>query len=487
MTGVSPPSLTEMPVEQWLSHAAEMRRQGNAQGAILVLEKALQRYPNGLELYGELFGLHGAAGDYAAALSVLQRAQSHCGGSTPLAYNMAWCCQQLGWYEEAEQRYRHVLARQADLLEAWNNLGLVLRDQGRYQEALAVWTAGLQHAPPLPASPPRTWNGPPDTRICMRRHRASIWLLLEDFEHGWPEYEWRFVGSDESPEPVAIPVWTGGPLAGKRLLVRAEQGIGDEIFFAGWIPYLMETGTEIVLECTPRLGPLFRRAWPDITVHAHDWKRDSLPGELLDRVDLQVPVGSLPGLLMQAWKGVSPASPYLMPEPALQAEWRARLAATGNGLKVGLSWRGGGDPVTIRRRSIPIETFSVLGGVADVQLIDIQYGSTETERVALEQAGLPLHHLEGADPLQDMDAFAAKLSALDLIVSVDNATAHLAGALGVKTFLTQPLLPEWRWGLERHDCLWYHSVRQFRALNNDEWVGVLWDLRNGLVAAEHDV
>jgi tetratricopeptide (TPR) repeat protein len=469
-------SLPAPPPKLWCLLAQYARRLGKHEQARAAINEGLLRHPSSLELYAEL--AEQFAHEPEALLEVYGRAAAACGESSSLLHNMGCAHQALDHPAEAERYYRSALARNDLLIESWNNLGLMLCEQSRFNEALQVWAQGLKRGESLPP----VSRGVPirnDPRIQIRWHRAMIWLLLENFADGWSEYEWRFAGSGETPPAILARRWTGELLAGKRILVLGEQGIGDEIFFASFLSDLTARGAEVVVACAPRLVGLFARAWPNLELHAHDrYANVPLPATCA-RVELQVPIGSLPGLLWGETTDHITRSSYLRPDIQARERWVLRHRALGAGISVGLSWRGG-TSATKAKRSIPIGMFAPLGAITGARFIDIQYGSRADERAEFEREGVSLVHFGETDPLRDLDDFAAQLSALDIVISVDNSTVHLAGALGVPTWVLQPNVPEWRWGTERQDCRWYGSVRQFRQPVRGQWPCVIEDVAAAL-------
>jgi ADP-heptose:LPS heptosyltransferase len=198
------------------------------------------------------------------------------------------------------------------------------------------------------------------------------------------------------------------------------------------------------------------------------WLKDAPP------IDRQIPIGGLPRLLRAGLTAFPRHHGYLVPDPGFQDIWRDRYAKLGEGLKIGISWRGGGLPAVKMRRSTTLDQWRDILKLPDAHFINLQYGDTTADRErARQQMGAVIHDWEDSDPLKDMDYFAAKVAMLDLVISVDNSTVHMAGALGVTAWVLQPFAPDWRWLREREDSPWYPSVRLFRADRPGAWEGVL--------------
>jgi tetratricopeptide (TPR) repeat protein len=346
------------------------------------------------------------------------------------------------------------------------NLGNVRRALGKLAEASAAFDSAIRLDPSFANA---HWN-----QACCR-------LLAGDFAAGWQEYEWRERAGEVALDVYPQPHWQGEPLDGQTILVHAEQGIGDEILFASCLPDLLARAGHCVVVCEPRLEKLFARSFPQASVHGIARRRDRVGASLTERIDKQIPAGSLPFHFLPTRESFPKREHFLVPETARQAEWRARYEALGPGLKVGISWRAGGQPSERRKRTTGLELWREVFAVPDVHFIHLQYGECADELAAAQrELGATIHDLDGADPLVDLDAFAAKIAALDLVLSVGNATVHLAGALGVPAWAVLPKIPGWRWMLAGRESPWYSSVRLFRQRERGQWAPVFDEIANAL-------
>jgi len=295
---------------------------------------------------------------------------------------------------------------------------------------------------------------------------------MGNFSEGWPEYEWRWAGNGLSYRPFPQPVWEGEPLGGKTILVYSEQGVGDEIMFASCIPDLIERAGHVIIDCERRLAPLFQRSFPIATIHGGPQINDMSWLSGVPSVDVQVAIGSLPLYLRHNFDDFHRHSGYLVPEPTKLARWRKRFRELGSGLKVGISWRGG-NPSKMRNRSTPLTLWSEILTSPGIHFINLQYGNCKDELAEAKQSlGIEIHDWEDADPLKDLDDFSAQISALDLVISIDNSTVHMAGALATPVWILLPFAPEWRWLTDRDDSYWYPNVRHFRQCTPDSWNNV---------------
>jgi ADP-heptose:LPS heptosyltransferase len=176
----------------------------------------------------------------------------------------------------------------------------------------------------------------------------------------------------------------------------------------------------------------------------------------------------------------------LKADPSLTDTWRARYAGLGPGLKLGISWRGGHVPEIRNRRSTRLEQWAETLRIPGMHVINLQYGDTAGEiRQAEGEFDIRIHDWEDSNPLQDLDQFAAKIAALDLVVSVDNATVHMAGAVGVPVWVLQPFSPDWRWLIDREDSHWYPGLRQIRQPGADDWAAVFGQVTQELTRLAH--
>jgi hypothetical protein len=261
---------------------------------------------------------------------------------------------------------------------------------------------------------------------------------------------------------VAGASWDGAPLAGRRLLVHAEQGIGDTFQFVRYLPRLNAAGGEVVFLAPDRLRPLLA---PAIGAARIVGGADPLPS-----YDVHAPLLSLPHLLGDG-APYAPPQPYLAADPARRRHWADRLGD--GGLKVGLVWQGNPNFRADRRRSVPLAALAPMAALAGIRLIALQVGPGAEQRDALPWAKERLETLE-ARP-DDNGAFldtAAIIASLDLVISSDTATAHLAGALGVPAWVMLSYVPDWRWGLVDATTPWYPSARLFRQTAPGDWSGV---------------
>ena len=299
---------------------------------------------------------------------------------------------------------------------------------------------------------------------------------IQHFLHGrwsqaWACYETRWQIEAARNRRFPQPMWRGEPIVGKTLLVWGEQGVGDEIMFTSMIPDLVEQGVNVILELDARLLDLYRRSFPHLQCVARE--NPPAPAILEADIDFQAPCGSLGRWLRPDEASFSGRPSFLKADMAQTEILRRRYREGAHSHVVGVSWRSlnrdiGDD------KSMDVTNLGPLAEIPGVRLVDLQYGDTAADRVVFEQAlGVKMLRDPEIDPLQDLDGFAAHVSAMDLVVSISNTTAHMAGALGVPAWVMVPVTPLWRWMMDREDSPWYPSLRLFRQAVPGDWRDVI--------------
>jgi Flp pilus assembly protein TadD len=339
--------------------------------------------------------------------------------------------------EEAIACYRCALDLKPDYPQVQNNLAMALCEGGRLEESLAVFRALVESRP---GEAELHWN------------YSLVLLLSGDFEQGWREYEYRWQApSFRSPRRnFARPLWTGSDLAGRTILLHAEQGLGDTIQFIRYAPILAEraqrVGATVIVECQPELCRLLQ-GLPGV-------ERVIPAGRALGEFDLHCPMLSLPVAMGTTARNIPNRSQYLHAPEDLRQRWAKKVGEDPAGYRVGLVWAGSPTHANDRRRSIPPDLLSPLASVAGVTFYSIQLNSTS--------APAGINFIDHAQDLHDFADTAGLIMNLDLIISVDTAAAHLAGALGRKVWTMLPYSPDWRWQMAREDSPWYPTMRLFR-------------------------
>ncbi|MCW2235634.1 tetratricopeptide repeat protein [Azospirillum canadense] len=347
-----------------------------------------------------------------------------------------------------------------------NNLADALMLAGRPAEALEQADAALAQAPDLA-----------DARLA----RATALLTLGRFAEGWDAWENRWAGQvwadqiDRFPQPA----WTGEPVEEGRLLVWGEQGVGDELQFAALLPLLTQAGVRCLLECDARLALLLARSLPEVEVVARGTPPD--PRLTAPGIAAQTPSGSLPRRLLRDATDFQRLHPYLVADPARTAAFRAAdgpADKTGKPL-VGIAWHTT-NPKWGRSRNIPLPDLARALHAAGARMVVLQYGDWAAEVAALAGEGIDIAIPTALDLRDDLDGLAARIAATDLVVTIDNVTAHMAGALGHPAWVLLGHAADWRWLRDRPDSPWYPSATLFRQPAAGDWGAVLDAVRERL-------
>jgi Flp pilus assembly protein TadD len=359
--------------------------------------------------------------------------------------------------QEAADSYRQALRLNPGYAPAHNNLGVVLQEQGNLTEVLNSFDQALRLEPGFSAA---HWN------------RALLLLLLGDWEQGWREYEWRWTQPGFVDRKFRQPLWNGSDLAGKAILLHAEQAAGDTFQFIRYAPLVKQRGGNVIVECQPPLIKLLASAKGIDCLLAR--------GAPLPAFDVHAALTSLPGIFRTTPSSVPATGPYLQADPGLVDYWEHQLAnlrspksQTGSNKKdflVGIVWQGNPNYENDRWRSFPLALFSRLAQLEGVRLISLQKGLGTEQLEAWPGPNPPVSFGPQLDETAGafMDT-AAIMMGLDLVISSDTAVPHLAGALGVPVWVALPLVPDWRWLLQTDKSAWYPKMRLFRQTRLGQW------------------
>jgi tetratricopeptide (TPR) repeat protein len=370
-------------------------------------------------------------------------------------YNRGTTLHQMTRYEEAVASYDRAIALQPNYPEAYSNRGASLWELKRHDEALASYDRAIAIAPEFPEA---HWNA------------ASLRLLTGDFERGWAEYEWRWKYKTLAAgrRNFTQPQWGGEPIEGKAILLHSEQGLGDAIQFCRYVPLVAARGGRVILEVDGRLRDL---------MSSLDGASQVLsPGDVLPHFDVHCPLLSLPGAFHTLLETVPSHVPYLRPSAERLAKWNSRLGPK-QGFRIGLIWSGNPAHHRDQARSIELAALTPLLD-AGAAFFSLQKDPRPADAAVL--AGRS-DVVQIADELADFSDTAAVMAQLDLIISVDTSTVHLAGALGRPVWILLPYLPDWRWLLDRADSPWYPTARLFRQDETRQWDTVIPRVRSALL------
>ena len=422
---------------------------GDREQAAQAYREAIRLRPEMALAHNNLGNIYKQQGNTAEAIACYEQAVGIHPEQAEALMNLGSVLQQQGQLPETVACYQKALRSKPDSAEAYSNLGAVLQEQGKAARALACYQASLRLRPDFPEA---------------HYNLALLYLSQEKFAEAWPEYVWRLKCQHFRARVFGKPLWDGSPLAGRTLLVHAEQGLGDTMMFVRFLSAVRKLGGRVLLESQPSLVPLLKASGIDDVYAA---------GDELPPYDVYLPLLNSPSVLGVTRESLAGASPYLTADSGLVRRWSDKLSAR-EGFRVGIAWQGNPEYAFDRMRSIPLGQFAPLAEVAGARLISLQKSAAEQSRtgqVAPVAAGFTMEDLgpgldEAAGAFMDT---AAVMKNLDLVVTSDTATAHLAGALSVPVWVALCASPDWRWFVEREDSPWYPTMRLFRQQTAGDW------------------
>jgi len=361
-------------------------------------------------------------------------------------------------YGEAVAAYDRALVLAPHFAPGWSDRGLALQNHGRLAEALESFRRAESLDPVLAAAP---------------LNRALCHLLMQDFESGLPLYEWR----KQMPRPMEArvydqPLWTGAEdIRGKTLFCYIEQGLGDAIQYYRYVRFALDRGARVILSVPTQLVELLKRATPSVELIG--W------GAEPDVFDFHIPLASIPLAVGMTAETIPAADHYLTADPGRIAHWQEKIG--GHGFRIGIAWQGLNLVMGSEGKSFPVAALAPIAAMPGVRLIGLQKnaGSEQLNRLP------PGMTVESYDFDNGPDAFldtAAMMRTCDMVISADTAPVHLAGALGVPTWVALKHVPDWRWFLGRDDSPWYPSLRLFRQPVLGDWAGVFAAMKRELTS-----
>jgi len=426
----------------WVVLGTHLLRAGDGEAALAACQTALRVAPRFAPAHVALGSIHASARNYALAEAAFRGALALAPTLVEAEINLGSALFCLGRYEDAAAAQRRALALQPNHIHALKNLAASLRALGNYGEALAVYRQAVAAAPHFAEA---------------HRDEALLLLLLGQFEEGWTKYEWRLRASTRGAAPIEGPRWSGEHRAGGTILLQAEQGIGDTIQFLRYAPLVAQRCDRVILNLPASLTRLGGEA---LSAAA---QRTTL-AEPLPPFDCHCTLLSLPRIFATSLDNMPACTSYLCAPPGSGEGWRREFAGDGR-IRVGIAWAGNPDHENDHNRSIPFAHLLPLLGDRQVQFYSLQVGERAADLRAVADGDVT--DLSGR--LGDFADTAGAIEALDLVISVDTAVAHLAGALGKPVWLLLPYVPDWRWLLDRDDSPWYPTMRLFRQARRGDW------------------
>jgi tetratricopeptide (TPR) repeat protein len=476
------------------NRASVLVKLGRYQDAVASCDRALAIVPDLAQAHSDRGAALAGLNRYPEARASCDRALALDPGYSQAYSNRAYVLEKLKYYPEALEDCDRALALDPQFVPAYCNRGVVLNKLNRFAEALDSFDQALALDPGLA---PLHCNRGVALRHMNRLDEAiasyktalslepnsgdahfnlgELLLLTGDFACGLPEYEWRAKTSAAGPmgRYFSQPLWLGAqPVEGKVILLHSEQGLGDTIQFSRYVPLVASRGARVVLEVQRTLVDLVHDlpgAWQIVA-----------RGERLPPFDMHCPLPSLPLASTTLLETIPADVPYLRASASHVDKWRRsleRAASAEAKLKVGLCWAGNPNLANDHMRSVDLRSLLPLFSCPDVQVFSLQKELREGDRELLADHPQIVHLGDQLDTFADT---AAIISLLDVVVSVDTVIAHLAGALGARTWVLLPYVPEWRWLMGRENSPWYPTMRLFRQPRLNDWPGAVTAVKDAL-------
>ena len=429
-------------IEAWQNLGYFQLRNGQSDESLHCFRRVTLLAPKNLDIWIVLANLHEGRREFSAAVKCLETALGIAPDNVGLLNSKGLLLHELGDLDGAEAAYRSALALDAHNPVVCNNLGNVSKSRIMMHDAIAWYDKGLE--------------GEPDNATIIF-NRSLAFLALGDFRHGWHGFERRF---DMTPPVILthrdIPQWDGAALNGRRLLIQSEQVYGDTFMFARFVSMATRFGGPVVFECQDKsmfkaLGSL--RSGLEALI---------IRGEALPKVDVQIPLLSLPRVFGITLESIPGSSGYLAADPKRAAFWKEMICRGDNRMRVGLVWGGRKAPLNADRSMMLCSLEAVLQ-VPGVCFYSLQQGEDAEQLVRYPDIA------DLGEQLNDFGETAAVIANLDLVITIDTAVAHLAGAMGVPVWVMLKYSPDWRWLLDRNDSPWYASARLFRQSAPGDW------------------
>lgn len=438
--------------------AAILNRIGNHVEALNVAKKSLSVLSENYKLENEMGLALLAQRHFNEAEKVFRKALSKQPNNPMLINNLAISLKKRGLFEDATQVIQQALLIDPNNPTLYNNLGRIFMDQGKLEKAKKAYKQALSFEPDNPL---------------FNYNLSQPNLMQYNFNIGFKHFEWRWRAHNNIGESLisAKPKWSGQK--NKRLFVWAEQGIGDEIMFSSIIKSAYDISSQLIVSCDERLMTLFKRSFPkDIIFKSR--------GKHVDAAlyDYHIAMGSLPKILrLRRSSFKSSAMGYLKSDPSKTKLVKDNLIDGKQNKVIGLSWFSKSSREDADERNIQLEELLCAIRKPNFRFVSLQYGDVLPDISRLKnKTGIVVSNEPELDRFNDIDGLASLIQACDHVVTIDNSTAHLAGALGVSTYLLLPLTTDWRWGKFGFSSYWYRSVRILRQTVQGDWSHVLKNL-----------
>jgi tetratricopeptide (TPR) repeat protein len=446
-----------MTVDQAIQLAVQHHQAGRLPDAEAVYRQVLAVVPSHAVALHNLGQIAFTVRKFDIAIDLLQKSIAADANDANSHNTLAASLFAAGRVDESIAECHRALALRPNLSHAYSNLGNALVAQGQMTPALAAFEKALQ----LDDNNPIAHDG-----------LGATLLMMGDLKRGWLEREWRWQKPDfENKRFAGHPRWQGSDLAGKTILLLVEQGYGDVFQFARYAPMLADRGAKVIMEVVPDIHRLMS------TLQGVD--QLVIAGLTSPPCDFVAPLMSLPVWLGTTIETIPAKVPYLSADTRLAESFQAKFFRSDPNLKVGIVWAGRPTHSNNHNRSMTLAAFAALGEIPGVSFYSLQKGVAAAQ-VRTPPAGMAITDLSPS--LTDFNWTAAAITGLDLIITVDTAICHLAGALGKPVWVMLPFAPDWRWMLDREDTPWYPTMRLFRQKKIGDWADVVGRVRDELRA-----
>jgi hypothetical protein len=439
-----------VPLDELLKFAGDLSERGQLAEAERVLDHILSSVPDEPLALHEKGVLLFRLGRHESAAESIERAIGLAPDAAIFRRSLCPIYERLGRYDDALRAGHEALRGALYDLQTLHNLAIAHYRKLELDESTACARRALELDPAAPG---------PHFQL------AETLLLRGEFAEGWSEYEWRYriAGAPALLPPTDRPQWDGAALQDATLLLIADQGFGDSIQFCRYIPWVCTRCSQVVVAADPLLHPLIRQLHPGLRLVSR-WDR-------CPTFTAYCPLSGLPRLHGTTIDTIPGKIPYLRADPLRTEIWRARLQqlVQPRTRRIGIAWAGRPTHNNDLNRSTSLAAFAPIAALDGVTLVSLQKGAAQSA-VADYSGPAPLLNL-GAEITDFVDTMAI-IEALDLVVTVDTAIAHLAGAMGKPVWILLPYAPDWRWLLDREDSSWYATARLFRQPSPGDWGSV---------------
>jgi tetratricopeptide (TPR) repeat protein len=422
---------------------------GRYDQAVSHIGRSIELNPSNAVAYRSMGDALGASHQFSLAINAYEKACALDPDNMDPLLNLGNLFHELDLFDHAEATFEKIIIQAPEHKQALNNLGKVNHDKGLLQRALVYYDRCLDLYP---------------EHAEAQFNRAALLLAMGDYKRGWDSYEWRFKrhgASSVYPHRLTTPRWQGDAYQNRRLLVHCEQGMGDMLQFARYLPLVKQRGGSLLLEVHEPLVPLFKvQPWVDEVIAFHANQPPTIPH------DLHIPLLSLPNVFQTGTDTIPHAIPYIEADGRSLHHWKQYIKY--DHLNIGLVWASSDiNP----KRNLPLEKCRAWFQNTNLHFISLQKGNASLQIAPMQSQNASISIL--GQQLHNFLDTACLMAHLDLIISVDTAPLHLAGGMGKPLWVLLPFNADWRWPLDEKPCGWYPHAKIFRQSMAGNWNNVI--------------